>query len=209
MHFREERYRGGALRTSASHPEKPIVQPRGFGTRWRFPLEPTLSAARASIATISGSVSGTADHPEGGSGAESSSPDRSGSPSDAAIDIRSSGGAPKDTSGTPLEGPASSLGSSTGCEVPVERGALEGWFLGGEFLTVTVRPVRLLPEVAPPRLPPGGALDLGRGTGTPPPWRKRSLVRNSATVILPHWEHDSSTKAASACLMPRHERQRS
>ncbi len=44
MHFREESHRGGALRTSAGHPEKPIVQPWGFGTRWRPPLEPnTLS----------------------------------------------------------------------------------------------------------------------------------------------------------------------
>ncbi len=62
---------------------------------------PTLSAARASIATISGSESGTVDHPEGDNGTEPSSPEWSDSPSDAAIDIRSSGGAPKDTSGTP------------------------------------------------------------------------------------------------------------
>ncbi len=40
--------------------------------------------------------------------------------------VRSSGGAPKDTSGTPREGPACSLGSSTGCEVPVEGGSLGG-----------------------------------------------------------------------------------
>ncbi len=115
---------------------------------------PTLSAARASIATISGSVSGTADRPEGGSGAESSSPDRSGSPSDAAIDIRSSGGAPKDTSGTPLGGPASSLGSSTGCEVPVERGALEGWFLGGE---IPHRHRKTSPATARSSAPPAAA----------------------------------------------------
>ncbi len=38
-------------------------------------------------------------YPEGGT--EPSSPDWSDSPSDVAIDIRSSGGAPKDTSGTP------------------------------------------------------------------------------------------------------------
>ncbi len=48
------------------------------------------------------------------------------SPSDVVIDIRSSGGAPKDTSGTPplWEGPARSLGSSIGSEVPVTGGAL-------------------------------------------------------------------------------------
>ncbi len=97
MHLQEERY--WALRTSVSHPEKPNVQPRGFGMRWRFPLEPTLSAAQASIATISGSESGIASRPEGGSGAESSSPERSGSPSDVAIEIPSPEGVPKDTSG--------------------------------------------------------------------------------------------------------------
>ncbi|RXN28815.1 calpain-2 catalytic subunit-like protein [Labeo rohita] len=47
------------------------------------------------------------------------------SPSNVAIDIRSSGGAPKDTSGTPQEGPAHSLGSSNGCEVPVEGGVTD------------------------------------------------------------------------------------
>ncbi len=59
--------------------------------------------------------------------------------------------APNDTSGTPppWEGPARSLGSSIGSEVPVTGGALA--VFGGEFLTVTVRPARLLPEVASPR----------------------------------------------------------
>ncbi len=36
IHLQEER----ALRTTASHPEKPIVQPRGIRMQWRFPLEP-------------------------------------------------------------------------------------------------------------------------------------------------------------------------
>ncbi len=134
----------------------------------------TLSATRASIATIYGSESGTADHPESGNGTEPSSPDWFDSPFDAAIDIRSSGGAPKDTSGypPPWEGPACSLGSSIGSEVPVAGRALN--LFGGEFLTVTVRPARLLPEVAPPWRPPGETLDLGRGTGTPPLCRSRS-----------------------------------
>ncbi len=39
MHFRKERYWGGALRTSTGHPKKPIVQPRVLRTRWRVPLE--------------------------------------------------------------------------------------------------------------------------------------------------------------------------
>ncbi len=56
----------------------------------------------------------------------------SGSPSDAVIDIQSSGEAPKDTAGTLLvEGPAFSFGSSTGCGAQEERwsprvGSLEG-----------------------------------------------------------------------------------
>ncbi len=32
--------RGRELRTSTSYPEKPVVQPLGFRTRWRSPLEP-------------------------------------------------------------------------------------------------------------------------------------------------------------------------
>ncbi len=64
---------------------------------------------------------------------------------------------------------------------------------------ITVRPVWLLPEVAPP--PPAAT----RGS----PRSRRSLVCKSATVIFSQWEYDSSTKAASACLTPRHERQRS
>ncbi len=28
------------MRTSTSYPKKPVVQPRGFGTRWRSSLEP-------------------------------------------------------------------------------------------------------------------------------------------------------------------------
>lgn len=42
MHFQKEWYQGGAPRTSVSCPEKPIVQTRRFGTRWRIPGEPIL-----------------------------------------------------------------------------------------------------------------------------------------------------------------------
>ncbi len=69
--------------------------------------------------------------PQRSSTAESSYPESSGSPSDAAIDIRRSA---KDTAGTLLvEGPAHSIGSSTGFE---ERWSLEGWFPGGFATTV-------------------------------------------------------------------------
>uniref|UniRef100_A0A672QSS6 HAT C-terminal dimerisation domain-containing protein n=1 Tax=Sinocyclocheilus grahami TaxID=75366 RepID=A0A672QSS6_SINGR len=55
--------------------------------------------------------SGLATIPEGGSAAESSSPESSDSPSNAAIDIQSSGGAPVDTAGMLfVEGPMCSLG---------------------------------------------------------------------------------------------------
>ncbi len=40
MHVRERGTRGMALRTSTSYPEKPVVQPRRFGTRWLSLLEP-------------------------------------------------------------------------------------------------------------------------------------------------------------------------
>ncbi len=40
MHVRERGTRGRALRTSTSYPEKPVVQPWGFGTRWLSPFKP-------------------------------------------------------------------------------------------------------------------------------------------------------------------------
>ncbi len=42
MHFRKEWHRRGALKTSATPPEKPLVQPRRVGTRWRIPHEPDV-----------------------------------------------------------------------------------------------------------------------------------------------------------------------
>ncbi len=64
---------------------------------------PTFSAARESIAIISGSGSDNATTPEGGNAAESSSPEREGSPSDAATDIWSSGEAPRKRVGYPTQ----------------------------------------------------------------------------------------------------------
>ncbi len=81
-----------------------------------------FSVARESIAIISGSGSDNATTPEGGNAARSSSPERESSPSNATIDIWSSGEAPKETGGVPhsAEVPARSNGNPTGC------GALEG-----------------------------------------------------------------------------------
>ncbi|XDV41420.1 hypothetical protein PO909_010297 [Leuciscus waleckii] len=59
-----------------------------------FQTSPNASAALLSIAAISGSGLGSAGLPEGGSGAKSSSPEPS-SPSDAAMDILSSGWGPE------------------------------------------------------------------------------------------------------------------
>ncbi len=42
MHFRKEWHQRGALRTSATPTEKPLVQPRRIGTRWRIPHEPDI-----------------------------------------------------------------------------------------------------------------------------------------------------------------------
>ncbi len=116
MHFRKEWHQRGALKTSATPPEKPLVQPRRVGMRWRIPHEPDV--ARESIAVISGSGSDNATTPEGGNAAESSSPEREGSPSDAAIDIRSSGGVPKEMGGVPhsVEAPVRTNGTPPAAE---------------------------------------------------------------------------------------------
>ncbi len=42
MHFWEEWHQRGALRTSATPTEKPLVQPQRIGTWWRIPHEPDI-----------------------------------------------------------------------------------------------------------------------------------------------------------------------
>ncbi len=108
--------------TSGTTTGKPLVQPQRIGTRWRIPHEPDILGGPGSIAVISGSGSYNTTTPEGGNAAGSSSPESESSPSDTAIDIWSSEGAPKETYGAPrpAEGPAHFFGSSTGC------GVLEG-----------------------------------------------------------------------------------
>ncbi len=81
-----------------------------------------FSVARESIAVISESGSDNATTPKGGNAAESSSPEREGSPSDASIDISSSGGAPKETGGVPHSVEAQVRTNST----PAGCGVLEG-----------------------------------------------------------------------------------
>ncbi len=93
----------------------------GSGLGGGVHTSPTFSAARESMAIISGSSSDNATTPEGGNAAGSSSTERVGSPPVAAIDIWTSDGVPKETCGVPLShrGP-STFSTSTGC------GVLEG-----------------------------------------------------------------------------------
>ncbi len=163
-----------------------------------------LSAARESIAVSSGSDSGNATLPDGGSAAESSSPEPSSSP-DAVIDIPSSAGAPNEMLGPALsEDPAYSSGNPRRCDV-LEEWEARGDVLDGEALTVILKSPWPWAEVV---LRPE-ELERGRARGIPPRLARRYLERNIAMVMFPQWEHDSSTSAASACLKPKHEEQRS
>ncbi len=119
MHFRKEWHRRGALKTSATPPPRNHSSNlEGSGRGGGFHTSPTFSAARESIAVISGSGSDNATTPEGGNAAESSSPEREGSPSDAATDIWSSGEAPKETGGVPhsAEAPVRTNGTPPAAE---------------------------------------------------------------------------------------------
>ncbi len=127
---------GGAENQRDPPPRNHSSNLEGSGRGGGFHMSPTFSAALKSIAVISGSGSDNATTPEGGNTAESSSPEREGSPSDAAIDISSSGGAPKETGGVPhsVEAPVRTNGTPTGF------GVLEGWGTPlGEALTVILK----------------------------------------------------------------------
>ncbi len=165
---------------------------------------PMLSAARESIAVSSGSDSGNATLPDGGSAAESSSPEPSSSP-DAVIEIPSSAGAPNEMLGPALsEDPAYSSGNPRRCDV-LEEWEARGDVLDGEALIVILKSPWPWAEVV---LRPE-ELERGRARGIPPRLARRYLECNIAMVMFPQWEHDSSTSAASACLKPKHEGQRS
>ncbi len=111
----------------------------------------------------------------------------------------------KDTAGTlHAEGPARSIGSSTGCRAQSARGAMVPW---GFATTVILRSPVLPTEVDLTCLQPGRELDRDGGNRAPP-----LCWGNGAWPQLrdehPQWEDDSSTNATSACLLPRHVRQR-
>ncbi len=113
MHFREER-NWRRLPAIGLPPRKQSSSLEHLGEGGGLQCSPTLSAARESIAVSSGSDSGKATLPDGGSAAESSSPEPSLSP-DAVIDILSSAGAPNEMLGPALsEDLASSSGNTDG-----------------------------------------------------------------------------------------------
>ncbi len=124
MHFRERGTRGRSLRTSTSYPGKPVVQSRGFGTRWLSPLEPYPFGGSGNIAVTSRSDSGIAT---AGAATQPNLPLQK-----LWLTLRCSDrhlviGSAKDTAGMLLlEGPAHSIGSSTGCGAQEERWSLEG-----------------------------------------------------------------------------------
>ncbi len=101
---------GGGCRRSACAPRNQSSSLERSGEGRGLQCSPTLSAARESIAVSSGSDSGNATLPDGGSAAKSSSPEPSSSP-DTAIDVLSSAGAPNEMLGPALfEDPASLSG---------------------------------------------------------------------------------------------------
>ncbi len=172
-------------------------------------MSPTFLAARESIAVISGSSSDNATTPEGGNASESSSPEKSELTPDVAINVWSSGGAPKETGGVPhsAEVPAWSDGT------PADCGVLEGWGTPlGEALTVILKsPVFFLFVFLLHRMQwrPGCRDERQIAAEGPRHVWHRSLLHNSETVMSPQEEHEPSTKASSACWMPRHVRQQS
>ncbi len=206
MHFRKERYWGGTLRTSTGHPKKPIVQPRGLRTWWRVPLKPDARGSPGKHSSHLWVGLGQRCHTRRGQCSRIFIPEDIRLPSDAAIDIWSSGGAPKVTTGTARDGWARPLGSSTGCSVMEEWEARRDW-LGGVFLTVTLTSPRLLTEVGFFWAGPEEELDRGIYEGAPVSSRYWSLDLNTEMVMFPQWEHVPSISATSACARPKHVRQ--
>ncbi len=101
------------------------------------------------------------------------------------------------------EDPAYSSGNPRRCDV-LEEWEARGDALDGEALTVILKSPWPWAEVV---LRPE-ELERGRARGIPPRLARRYLERNIAMVMFPQREHDSSTSAASACLKPKHEWQR-
>ncbi len=202
MHFRKEWHRRGFQRDPP--PEKPLVQPRRVVTRWRIPHEPDVLGGPGKHSRHLWVWLGQRYHTRRGQRSRVVIPGERGLAlrcSDRHLVIR--GGTEGNGWGTPLSrGPSPNQRYPAGCGVP------EGWETPlVEALTVILRSPLTPPDAVPPRLVPGRMPDRGGGRGTPPCLTQRSLLRNSEMVMSPQEEHEPSTKASSACWMPRHVRQ--
>ncbi len=206
MHVRERGTRGRALRTSTRYPEKPVVQPRGFGTRWLSPLEPYPSGGPGKHSRHF-QIRLRHCYRRSGNAAESSSPEAPAHPPMQ----RSTSGRREEHQGycwyAPFRGPSTFHWQLNWLRSA--RGAMVPW---GFATTVVLRPAVLPPEVDLACLQPGRELDRDGGNfffffflAPPLCWG------NGAWPQLrdehPQWEDDSSTNATSACC-PRHVRQR-
>ncbi len=123
MHFRKEWHRRGALKTSATPPpEKPLVQPRRVGTRWRIPHEPDVLGGPGKHSRHLWVWLGQRYHTRRGQRSRVVIPGERGLAlrcSDRHLVIRE---APKERWGTPLSrGPRPNQRYPAGCGVP------EGW----------------------------------------------------------------------------------
>ncbi len=192
-----------SLRTSTSYPEKPVVQPRGFGTRWLSPLEPyPFGGPRKHSRHFQ--IRLRHWYRRSSSAAESSSPEAPAHP----LMRRSTSGRREECQGycwyTPFRGPSTFHWQLNWLRSA--RGAMVPW---GFATTVILRPAVLPPEVDLACLQPGRELDRDRGISS----AVTELDGNGAWPQLrdehPQWGDDSSTNATSACLLPRHMRQRS
>ncbi len=148
MHFWKEWHRRGwALRKSAIPTEKPWR----FGMWWRIPHEPDVLGGSRKHRRHLWVWLGQCYHTRRRQLSRVVIPgEREREHSNEAIDIRSSGGAPKEMGGVPhsTEAPVRSNGT------PVGSGMLEGWGTPlGEALTVILKSPLTLPDDVLPRVP--------------------------------------------------------
>ncbi len=156
-----------------------------------------LLAARRSMAINSASDSDWATTTAGGCSAESSASEDHSTSSNAAIDILSSSGAPKETLGLPRDEPAPFSGSSMGLH-----------WEGPDFHCIPDHdhPKVTLTNAAAESLRPD---ELGWVEPEGNLIMNESRDLNVAMDMRSQCGHEPSTNAVSACLWPRYGRQRS
>ncbi len=177
MHVRERGTRGRALRTSTRYPEKPVVQPRGFGTRWLSPLEPYPSGGPGKHSRHF-QIRLRHCYRRSGNAAESSSPEAPAHPPMQ----RSTSGRREEHQGycwyAPFRGPSTFHWQLNWLRSA--RGAMVPW---GFATTVVLRPAVLPPEVDLACLQPGRELDRDGGNSSAPLSRVTEPGRNSEMSI--------------------------